>query len=120
MDLTEEAHAHARIYNELIDAVAEKRQVDAAKLRADRQCSTGQWLHGPLQQRWAGNHTYLNCVEAHREFHHAAFEVAELINRGDYAEANRRLRNGNRLSMASSGLTTAFRRIRLALEAVTA
>ena len=120
MDLTEEAHAHARIYDELVDAVADKRQVDAAKLRADRQCSTGQWLHGPLQQRWAGNHTYLNCVEAHREFHQAAAEVADLINRGEYAEANRRLRNGNRLSMATSGLNTAFRRLRTALDTVTA
>ncbi|PZR34168.1 CZB domain-containing protein [Caulobacter segnis] len=120
MDLTEHAHAHTKIYDELRDAVAERRSVDAAALRAERQCGSGQWLYGPLQQRWAGNHTYLNCVEAHREFHQAAVEVAELINRGEYAEANRRLRNGNRLSLAASGLTTAFRRLRLALEAVTA
>ena len=120
MDLTEEARAHAKICDHLLEAVASKTTVDAAALRSDRQCGAGRWLHGPIQQRWAGNHTYLNCVEAHREFHQAASEVADLINRGEYAEANRRLRNGSRLAMATSTLTTAFRRMRLAMEAVTA
>ncbi|HJV42561.1 CZB domain-containing protein [Caulobacter sp.] len=120
MDFTEETHAHAQVCDHLLEAVGDKTTVDAATIRSDRHCNTGRWLFGPTQQRWAGNHTYLNCVEAHREFHQAAGEVAELINRGEYAEANRRLRNGSRLAMATSGLNTAFRRMRLAMEAVTA
>ncbi|WP_343699660.1 CZB domain-containing protein [Caulobacter sp.] len=116
MDFQEQAQRHLQVRDELHEAIASQSRVDARALRADSTCDLGCWLQGEGRRRWPGNHAYLSLLEAHRDFHAAAADVAELINRGDFTEAQRRLRANTPLSVASAALTAGARRMRLAVE----
>ncbi|MFT4250918.1 MAG: CZB domain-containing protein [Caulobacter sp.] len=117
MDFQEQTRFHNHICETLEDAIAGGRQVDAAAVRAERQCAAGQWLHGEGHRLMPGSHLHLHCLEAHRDFHRAAGQVADQINRGATADARRSLRNGGALALAKAELTAAFRKMRIAGEA---
>ena len=114
MDFLEHAHQHTLIRETLGAAISEQRSFDVRELKSDRLCPTGCWLHGEGSRRWAGNHAFLNLLEAHREFHLRAAEVAELAQRGATVEAQRALRNGTPFAHALADLNAAFRRMKAA------
>ena len=114
MDFLEHAHQHTLIRETLGAAISEQAPIDPAAYKSDRQCPTGCWLHGEGARRWAGNHAFLNLLEAHREFHLRAGEVAELAKRGQHTEAQRALRNGTPFAHALADLNAAFRRMKTA------
>lgn len=116
MDFVEQTQFHNRICEDLEEAMAGGRQVDAVAVRAERQCAAGQWLHGEGHRRMPGSHLHLHCLEAHREFHRVAGQVADQVNRGAVADARRSLRNGGALAQAKADLTAAFRKMRIAAE----
>lgn len=120
MDFQEQAHHHADIREALDAAIIEQQPIDPAAFKSDRLCSTGCWLHGDGARRWAGNHAFLGLLEAHREFHRQAGAVAERIHRGQFAEAQRALRNGTPFAQALADLTAAFRRMRAASSSIAA
>ncbi|WP_165191632.1 CZB domain-containing protein [Caulobacter soli] len=120
MDLQEQARLHGQVRDALQAAIDGQDGLDIAAFKSDRQCETGCWLHGEGQRRWAGNHAFLGLMEAHRAFHAAAGSVADQINRGRHAEAQRALRNGAPLAMALSDLNAAFRRMKATRENVAA
>ncbi|MBI1682406.1 CZB domain-containing protein [Caulobacter hibisci] len=117
MDFQEQTHFHNRICEELDTALAAGATVDAAAVRAERQCAAGQWLHGEGHRRMPGSHLHLHCLEAHRDFHRAAGQVADMINRGATADARKSLRNGGTLALAKTELASALRKMRIATEA---
>ncbi|KQV58551.1 MULTISPECIES: CZB domain-containing protein [unclassified Caulobacter] len=114
MDFQEQAHQHSQIRETLGAAITEQRRIDPAAFKSDRLCPAGCWLHGEGGKRWAGNHAFLSLLEAHREFHAAAGAVAEQVGRGQFAEAQRGLRNGMPFAQALADLTLAFRRMKTA------
>lgn len=120
MDFQEQAHHHTEIREALVAAITERQPMDPDALRSDRLCPTGCWLHGDGARRWAGNHAFLGLLEAHRAFHQQAGAVADLIRRGQFAEAHRALRNGAPFSQASADLNAALRRMRLASSSLAA
>jgi hypothetical protein len=120
MDFQEQARLHSQIRDALSTAVAERRTVDVAALKSDRLCETGCWLHDEGRKRWAGNHAFLGLLEAHRDFHAAVGQVADLINREQFAEAQRSLRNGGAFADALVVLTGSFRRMKAASETLAA
>lgn len=120
MDFLEQARLHAQIRDELSAAIAERRKVDVAAFRSDRICETGCWLHGEGRKRWAGNHAFLGLLETHRDFHAAVALVGDRINREQYAEAQRSLRNGGAFADSLAVLTGAFRRMKAAAEMLAA
>ncbi|ATC31010.1 hypothetical protein CA606_00845 [Caulobacter vibrioides] len=114
MDFLEHAHQHTLIRETLGAAISEQQPLKPADYKSDRLCPTGCWLHGEGARRWAGNHAFLNLLEAHREFHLRAGEVAELAQRGATVEAQRALRNGTPFAYALADLNAAFRRMKAA------
>ncbi|AYV48589.1 hypothetical protein CFHF_19785 [Caulobacter flavus] len=112
MDFQEHANQHHQIREALVAAVNERRAVDPAVLRSDRVCPIGCWIHGDGARLWAGNHAFLGLLENHRAFHQQAGLVADQINRGQWAEAQRSLRSGSPFAMALADLAAALRRMR--------
>lgn len=120
MDFLEQTQQHTQIRETLSAAISEQKGFDPLPLKSDRLCPTGCWLHGDGGRRWAGNHAFLGLLEAHRAFHVQAGAVAEQINREQFAEAQRSLRNGTPFTLALADLTASFKRMRAAATAVTA
>ncbi|NGM51281.1 hypothetical protein G5B46_16855 [Caulobacter sp. 602-2] len=116
MDFLEQTTFHNRICEDLEAAMAAGGKVDAAAIRAERTCAAGQWLHGEGHRRMPGSHLHLHCLEAHRDFHRIAGQVAEQINRGAMADARRAVRNGGALAGAKAELAAALRKLRVAME----
>lgn len=98
MGFHEQTQQHIRIRERLSATISEQKGLAPSPLKSDRLCPTGCWLHGDGGRRWAGNHAFLGPLEAHRAFHVQAGAVAEQINRGQFAEAQRALRNGTPFS----------------------
>jgi len=120
MDFHEQAQEHAKIRDTLIAATTEQARLDPSTFKSDRLCPTGCWLHGDGARRWAGNHVFLGLAEAHRAFHAQAGAVAEEIDRGQFAQAQRAVRNGTPFAQALADLTASFRRMRTAASSVAA
>ncbi|MBO9545792.1 CZB domain-containing protein [Caulobacter sp.] len=120
MDFQEHANQHHHIREALVAALHERRPVDPAAMRSDRSCPTGCWIHGEGARRWAGNHAFLGLLEAHRAFHQQAGLIADQIHRGQWAEAQRSLRQGSPFAMAFSDLSAALRRMRATAETLAA
>lgn len=116
MDFLEQTTFHNSICDELEAAMAAGRTIDAAAVRAERTCAAGQWLHGEGHRRMPGSHLHLHCLEAHRDFHRIAGQVADQINRGAVSDARRAIRNGGALAGAKAELAAAFRKLRVAME----
>lgn len=116
MDFLEQTTFHNSICEDLEAAMAAGGKVDAAAIRAERTCAAGQWLHGEGHRRMPGSHLHLHCLEAHRDFHRIAGQVAEQINRGAMADARRAVRNGGALAGAKTELAAALRKLRVAME----
>lgn len=114
MDFQEQAHQHAQVREALVAAITERQPIDSAALRSERLCPTGCWLFGEGARRWAGNHAFLGLLESHRAFHQQAGLIADQINRGQWAEAQRALRGGSPFTLAHADLNAALRRMRAA------
>ncbi|WP_297509166.1 CZB domain-containing protein [uncultured Caulobacter sp.] len=120
MDFQDEALQHTEIRETLGAAISEQRSVDPKLFKSDRLCATGCWLHGEGARRWAGNHAFMGLLEAHRDFHARAGEVAELINRGQFFEAQRALRSGSAFALALTTLSSTYRRMKAAATSLAA
>lgn len=120
MDFQEHAHQHTQIREALVAAITERQPVASEDFRSDRLCAAGCWLHGEGARRWAGNHAFLGLLEAHRAFHKQAGLVADQINLGRWAEAQRALRGGSPFALAHADLNAALRRMRAAAAALAA
>ncbi|PVM83493.1 hypothetical protein DDF67_20880 [Caulobacter endophyticus] len=120
MDFQEQAQQHSQIREALLAAVTERRALDPALLPTDRLCPTGCWLQGEDARRWAGHHALLGLVETHRAFHQEAAVVAGHIQRGQWTQGQRALRNGSPFALALTDLLAALRRMRAAASSLAA
>jgi len=118
MDFDKATAAHAEWKIKLRVALQNGETVDAERLCSDKNCDLGRWLHGEGRTRSAGRPAYLECVEAHREFHEQAGNVARAINRKDFAGAEALLDNGSKFAEASSKVAVAVRRLKREAETV--
>lgn len=117
MDFDAAMAAHADWKVNLRVALVGKTTVDAEKACSDRNCALGRWLHGDARSTHGSDRNYLQCVEAHREFHEAAGEVARSINNRDYERAEKMLEGGSRFSDASLKVAVAVRRMKACVPA---
>lgn len=120
MDFQEHAQHHHHMQEALVPALNDRRSVDPTALRSDRHCPTGCWIHGEGARRWASNHAFLGLLESHRDFHQQAGLVADQINRGQWTDAQRSLRQGSPFAQALADLSAAFRRVRATAESLAA
>jgi hypothetical protein len=116
MDFDKATAAHADWKVKLRVALSNHDTLDAQAICSDRHCDLGRWLHGEARQTLGGNPSFLQCVEAHREFHSCAGQVAEAINRKNDELAERLLGIGAPFSEASMKVAVALRRLRREVE----
>jgi hypothetical protein len=112
MDFDAAIAAHADWKVNFRIALATHSTVDAQRACSDKNCALGHWLHGEARAKLAGDKTYLQCVEAHRDFHDAAGEVASAINRKDFQRAADMIEVGSKFHDASMRVAVAVRRLK--------
>ena len=117
MDLDKALAAHADWKVKLRVALTEHQVLDAERIASDCQCDLGRWLQHEGKAAHSMNPSFRECVEAHTEFHRAAGAVARLINRKDFAGAERQLDVGSDFSGASTRVAVAVRRLKREAEA---
>ncbi len=105
IDLDGAIKAHADWRSKLRSAAMHGEQVDADTICRDDQCPLGKWLHGSGQGKFGGKPSFVELVEAHREFHDEAGKVARSINSGAGAEAEKMLESDTAFSRASQKVT---------------
>ncbi len=108
MDLNQATQAHAEWKVKLRVAINKREKLDVTTISADNCCQLGKWLHGEARGLFGTLATYQECVKRHAEFHRAAGEVAQTINRGEYDAAGKLLDGGTRYSAASSAVASAI------------
>ncbi|MBT9487403.1 MAG: cache domain-containing protein [Rubrivivax sp.] len=108
-----EAHRQWKV--RLRQAIAERGRLDATTLCRDNACPLGQWLHGPGGKRWGGQPGFTALLERHAEFHRAAGQVAERINSGAYADAERLIGSGSDFARCSTEVATLLTRAKRGL-----
>jgi methyl-accepting chemotaxis protein len=116
-DFAKAVEAHRAWKVKLRSAIAKKEKLDAATIKRDDCCPLGKWLHGEGGGRWGTRAAFVELVDKHREFHLAAGEVAEIINRGAYEQAERLLGGGTRFAEASNATVAAIQRAQRELRA---
>lgn len=116
MDFDKATAAHAEWKVKLRVALQDHGSLDAERVCSDKHCELGQWLHGEARAKFSSRPAYLSCVEAHRDFHQCAGDIAQAINRKDYEAAEQLLDTGSRFAHASSQVAVAIRRLRREVE----
>jgi methyl-accepting chemotaxis protein len=109
-DFAKAVEAHRAWKVKFRSAIAKKEKLDAATIARDDCCPIGKWLHGDGRARWGTRPAFTDLLAKHRDFHAAAGEVAQAINRGAYAQAEQMIGSGSRFSEASNTTVTAILR----------
>lgn len=109
IDFDEAIRAHLDWTEAFRTAIVLGRRVETTDIARDDLCDLGRWLHSEEARRFSGSATYDRLVAAHATFHREAAKVAELINSGRGAEAERRLWVGSSYSRASAAVREALR-----------
>ena len=98
-------------------AMTNRQQLDEATIGRDNCCELGKWLHGEAALRYAQLPSYAGCVQRHAEFHRQAAQVAQAINRSDFARAESLLGPTSTYSGASGAVVVALGRLRREVDA---
>ena len=111
-DLSQAVAAHAQWKTTLRNAALREEPLDAQRLRRDDCCPLGQWLHGEGQKQWGSRPAFRALLDRHRAFHHAAGNVADTVNRGEYAQAQTMLQAGTAFSAATQAVIHEIHQLR--------
>ncbi|MDE2430526.1 MAG: CZB domain-containing protein, partial [Burkholderiales bacterium] len=93
--------AHRQWKVKLRDAIENGEKVDVKLLSCDNCCVLGKWIYSD-GQRLRERETFTALVEKHARFHRIAGQVGELINQGQYENAENALSHGTPFSTATS------------------
>ncbi len=104
--------AHADWRSKLRLAAQTNEQLDASTISRDDCCELGKWLHGAGASKYGNRSTFVELVNAHKQFHQEAGKVAASINAGDTAHAQQMLESGSGFSEASATVTRVIVRLK--------
>lgn len=107
MDIDQAVAAHMDWKVKLRRAIQEHQTVDPSVGRDD-QCPLGKWLHGESKATLGRLASHQTCVGKHAAFHRAVAAVAQKINAGAYADAQRMLEAGTPYADASTAVVGAL------------
>jgi methyl-accepting chemotaxis protein len=99
--------AHREWKVRFLVAMAKQEQMNVAEISADHCCKFGNWLHASGKFRFGHLPSFKQCLEVHAAFHAEAGKIAEQVNQGKTAEANRMLGYGTPYTACSEALTVA-------------
>jgi hypothetical protein len=77
-------------------------------LERPEQCSIRKWLVSEHTLHLRGTPEYKDAIERHLRFHGQMLRIGDLINKGDYAEAERLLNSPEHFQDASNSLANAI------------
>ncbi|MFD2450918.1 methyl-accepting chemotaxis protein [Ideonella paludis] len=92
--------AHRQWKVKLRHAIEHREHVDTATLSRDDCCALGKWIYGDgqgLRER----STFTALLERHKRFHSVAAGVGQLINQGQYLDAEEAMAPGSTFSQAT-------------------
>ena len=101
IDLDAIIDAHRQWKLKLREAIETGIHVDVATLSRDDCCALGKWIYGD-GQRLRNRGSFTALIEKHAHFHRVAAQVGELINLGQYAQAEDALAPQTPFSHATS------------------
>ena len=101
IDIDAVIDGHRQWKVKLREAIEKGEKVDVESLSRDDCCSLGKWIHGD-GQRLRERMTFSTLVEKHARFHRVAGQVGELINQGQFNQAEDALAHGTAFSSATS------------------
>ncbi len=105
---------HLEWKTRLRNAALRGEQLDAATIGRDDCCPLGQWLHGD-GRRWSTRPQFTTLLQQHADFHRAAGQVAQLVNRGDADGAHRAMHNGSSFADATQQVLQAIKALQTAI-----
>jgi methyl-accepting chemotaxis protein len=114
-DFDKAIEAHRQWKVKLRKAIAERDTLDSDTICRDDQCPLGKWIHGPGGAQWGTRPSFVELMEKHADFHQTAGTVAQQINAGRYAEAERLIGAGSRFAQASTEVATILARAKRGL-----
>ncbi|MFM2066855.1 MAG: hypothetical protein RLZZ584_1764 [Pseudomonadota bacterium] len=109
IDLSEAIGKHMQWKTTLRNAALRGEALDVATIRRDDCCMLGRWLHGPGARQWQGQPKFVDLVERHRGFHHAAAEVAGAIVAGDRERGLQMMQGGTEFTRSTQTVVVAIR-----------
>ena len=112
MNFDEAMHAHVRWSLQFKNAIEGEEMLDVSTISAADRCDLGEWLHGEAQAKYSTRNAYLDCLAKHTRLHRVAGRLAQMINEGDYAQAETMLHDGSAYTEASIELGTAITSLR--------
>lgn len=99
--------AHRKWKTRFLVSMSKQEQMNVQEVAADNCCQFGKWLHADGKASYGHLSGYQHCVVVHAAFHAEAGKVAEQINQGNMADANRMLGYGTPYTETSEALTVA-------------
>lgn len=108
MNLDEAITKHAEWKVKFRSAMGKKEQLDAGAIRLDNRCDLGKWLHGEGKVSHGSAADFSALVTKHAEFHKVAGKVAEVINTGNYEQAEKMLASNTEYAQASLNVAGAI------------
>lgn len=112
MNLDEALAADAAMRPKLLQAIAQKHQLDSRAIGKVDVCQLGGWLHGEAMVRCQFLKSYRPCVEAHDAFHGELEKVARQINLGEYEDGTAMLASGTACTKAFLSMVAALRQLK--------
>ena len=104
--------AHQQWRVTLRNAALRGKELDANTIRRDDCCALGKWIHGPGGQRWGREPLFTELLGHHKAFHAEAGKVADLINAGQVAQAEKHMGPGTAFVQAGHNVTQTIRQLR--------
>ncbi|BBL60508.1 methyl-accepting chemotaxis protein [Methylomonas koyamae] len=113
IDLDEALQAHSEWKIKLRRGISHREEMDAATIARDNCCKLGKWLHGPGKRQYQQLPSFRDCMQKHAVFHREAGRVAEIINSGQYDQAESMLDRGSAYAAASSAVGLAIAELKI-------
>ena len=111
LDIALNKHADWKV--KLRSAISNKEMLDADTISRDDCCDFGKWLSHTDASATVGHlPSYQDCIHQHTTFHQVAGSVANIINSGQYEQAEKLLSNGSDFMNASSAVGSAIIRLK--------
>ncbi len=113
IDLNSAIKAHADWKLKLRHAITAHETLDAETVSRDDCCMLGKWVHGPDGKKFGHFPVFSDLVRRHADFHREAGQVAQTINRQEYAQASQMLEANAPFSKASQVVIHAIRQLKM-------
>jgi hypothetical protein len=112
MNLEEALAKDGEIRQKLLNAIAEKHELDPKSAGKVDGCMLGNWLHGEGERRFPFVKSFQPCVDAHAVFHAEVEKVVRQINLGEYDQAKAMLGSGTPCTKAFIAMVSAVRQLK--------